>query len=223
MSTDYDLLGGSSSAAVELSKTTFLQHVFSTTDEGKAEIFNVLQYGLLGVVPIVIVNKLVQKFIPEADPAKSSLEIVVEIILQLSSIFIAIILIHRSITFFTPYSGFPYGHLLLTNSVLTFLVIVLSIQTKVGIKVNILFERLVDLWNGTESSASSSSQKEGSPGNSENSRRVRRHAKSQADHLDSNPIMPNPLPISSKNAEEMPLEPVAANSLIGGLGSSSFF
>ena len=36
------------------SKKTFLSHVFSTTDEGVAELTNVIQYTTMGVVPIVV-------------------------------------------------------------------------------------------------------------------------------------------------------------------------
>ena len=39
------------------SKKTFLSHVFSTTEEGKAEILNVVQYSVMGVIPIVVLNK----------------------------------------------------------------------------------------------------------------------------------------------------------------------
>ena len=54
-------------------KKTFFNHVFSMTEESKAEIFNTIQYSLLGVAPVVVLNKMVQRFIPEADPDKSSM------------------------------------------------------------------------------------------------------------------------------------------------------
>jgi len=203
-----------------LEKKSFIQHVFSTTEEGKSEILNVLQYGLLGVIPVVLLNKAIQKFIPEADPCKSSLEIVVEVLLQLAIILIGIVLIHRIITFVSPYSGFPYSHLLLTNSILTFLVIVLSIQTKIGIKINILFERLVDLWNGTDSSNLGSESQTCSDG-----RRVRKHVSSKADTLDESPILNQPLPVNTKSnksetsgsnaGQNYSSDPAPANSFLG--------
>lgn len=210
----------------EIIKKTFINHVFSTTEEGKAEILNVLQYAGLAIVPIVALNKMVQRFIPDADPDKSSLEIVFEIILQMAILFLGMILIHRTITFVPAYSGFPYGNLLLTNSTLTFLIIVLSIQTKMGIKVNILVDRLMDLWNGTSSEAQPT-DKQGV--------RVRQgvaqHRHSQADHMDPNdsPLYPQP-PISTSKGgvsssaammQQEVHEPVAANSMMGGF--SSFF
>ena len=202
----------------EIVKKTFINHVFSTTEEGKAEILNVLQYAGLAIVPIVVLNKIIQRFIPDADPDKSSLEITVEILLQLLVIFVGIVFIHRSITFFPAYSGFPYGNLLLTNSILTFLIIVFSIQTKLGIKVNILVDRLYDLWNGTSYSAPVPAEKNGG--------RIRpTHRSSQADIND--PDSPNltahPLPVSTTRGavQQAPqeIEPVAANSVFGGFGS----
>ena len=130
------------------SRKTFFSHVFSTTEEGKAEILNVLQYSLLGVIPIVILNKCIQRLIPDADAEKSTLEIFVEVIIQLVIMFVGIVIIHRIITYIPTYSEFKYESLTLTNVILAFLVLVLSIQTKIGIKVNILVDRLMELWGG---------------------------------------------------------------------------
>ena len=106
----------------ELPKNTFLGHVFSSSEEGKAEFLNVVQYSLLAVVPVVGLNKSIQRFIPEADTEKSSLELLVEIFIQLVVMFCGIILIHRVITYIPTYSGFKYEHLTLTNVILAFLV-----------------------------------------------------------------------------------------------------
>lgn len=132
----------------ELNRKTFIGHVFSTSEEGKAEFMNVIQYSCLGVIPIVILNKLIQRFVPEADPEKSSLELFIEVFLQVIIMFCGIVLIHRTVSYIPTYSGFKYESLNLTNVILAFLVIVLSIQTKLGLKVNILVERLDELWNG---------------------------------------------------------------------------
>ena len=40
-------------------KKTFFNHVFSTTEEGKAELLNIIQYSSLGVLPVVLLNKLI--------------------------------------------------------------------------------------------------------------------------------------------------------------------
>jgi hypothetical protein len=131
------------------SKRVFFSHVFSTTEEGKAEILNILQYSLLGVIPIVVLNKCLQRFIPDADSEKSSLEIFAEVLIQLVFMFVGIVIIHRIITYIPTYSEFKYESLTLTNVVLAFLLLILSIQTKLGIKVNILTDRVMELWGGT--------------------------------------------------------------------------
>jgi hypothetical protein len=213
---------------------TFLSHVFSTTEESKAEILNVVQYASMGVIPIVLLNKLIQRFIPEADPESSTLEIVVEIFLQLIVMFCGIIVIHRAITFFPTYSGFKYETLTLTNVVLAFLIIVLSIQTKMGIKVNILVDRALELWNG-----SSYEDKRGARRNIRTSSPVSQHAHSQADYLDNSQVQsgtfpPAPVATTKQNSlmetydnmlgggahRGMPAQsdymgPMAANSMLG--------
>lgn len=211
-------------------KKTFFNHVFSTTEESKAEIMNVVQYSLLGVIPIVILNKLIQKFIPEANNEKSTIELLAEILIQLIIMFCGIILVHRVITYVPTYSEFKYESLTLTNVILAFLVLVLSIQTKIGIKVNILFDRVVDLWNGTSSSSSSSD--ENPKQKVRVSQPVSRHVPSQGDNMDSfqgDMFPPAPMVTSNKPiaAPSAPSNndyygPMAANSVLGGSFGSSF-
>jgi hypothetical protein len=213
---------------------TFFNHVFSTTEDGKAEILNVVQYSTLGVIPVVILNKLINRFIPDADPDKSSIALLAEILIQLVVMFCGIVIIHRIITYVPTYSGFKYDNLALTNVILAFLVIVLSIQTKLGLKVNILIDRLDELWNGSENSKT----------NVKDNVRVKqpmaqRHAPSQADYLDSQPqgVFP-PAPVATNHAhgdnydfmmrngagvqDFAPPAPVAANGVLGGSFGSFF-
>lgn len=212
-------------------KETFLGHVFSSTEEGKAEVFNVIQYGIYAFIPVIILNKLIQKYIPEADPDKSSLELFVEILIQIIVILCGIILIHRVITFFPTYSGFGYDHLALTNIILAFLIIVLSIQTKLGLKSNILVDRIYELWNGPTITDKKTETK--------NSLRVSKssitHTPSQADYLDDGsqqqdmfPPAPSSTKIYERNGgggggggggqyqDYAPSGIMAANSVLGG-------
>jgi hypothetical protein len=218
--------------AKDIHKSSFLAHVFSTTEEGKAEILNVVQYASLGVIPIVVLNKLIQRFVPDADNDKSTIELLVEIFIQLIVMFCGIIVIHRVISYIPTYSGFKYENLTLTNVILAFLVIVLSIQTKIGIKVNILFDRVSELWNGPEKVP----VKQGRGGMTSAG-----HASSQADYFDSSIMQSDsfpPAPVattkSSSNGtydqmmrggsqqEYAPPGPMAANSVLGGSFGSFF-
>jgi len=216
----------------DIYKKSFLSHVFSTTDEGKAEILNVIQYSFMGVIPIVILNKLIQRFIPEADTDKSALELLAEIFIQLIIMFCGIIVIHRTITYIPAYSGFKYENLTLTNVILAFLVLVLSIQTKLGIKVNILVDRVNDLWNGTTTNNKKANVKKNVRINdSHNS-----HVPSQSDYLDNSQVQTSvfpPAPVATTNQSPdtydtmmrgggMMSEPMSANSVLGGSFGSFF-
>jgi hypothetical protein len=65
--------------------------------------------------------------------------------------FVGILFIHRIITFIPTYSNEKYAKLHVTNIILAFMVIVLSLQTKLGEKVNILIDRGLDLVDGKTS------------------------------------------------------------------------
>jgi hypothetical protein len=167
----------------DIGKKTFFTHVFDMSKEANGEIMNVTQYALLGIIPVLFLNKLIQRFSPEADPESSSVELLAEIILQVVVMFVGIVLIHRIITYVPTYSGFRYEHLTLTNVILAFLMIVLSLQTKLGIKVNILYDRLIDLWNGSSSNEKKSNVKSRVRVN-ESMISSPAHNESQADYLD---------------------------------------
>jgi hypothetical protein len=126
----------------------FFKHVFNFDNATKAELLNILQYSLLGTFPIVVLNKTMQKYVPEADDKKGNIEILGEVILQIFSIFIGIYFIHRVITYFPTYSGEKYPSYSVTYIILSVLMITLSLQTKLGEKVSILSDRVVEVWEG---------------------------------------------------------------------------
>lgn len=137
----------------ELTKSTsgkpgFFKHVFNFNDESKSTMLNIIQYAVLAVIPVVILNKLTQNYVPEADDEKSSLELSAEILAQIIVMFISILFIHRIVTYLPTYSGEKYADFDVTNIVLAMLVILLSLQTKLGEKISILVDRLMELWEG---------------------------------------------------------------------------
>jgi len=224
----------------DITKRSFMTHVFSMTEENNAEVMNVIQYAIMGLVPVVLLNKSIQKFIPDADPDNSSLELLVEIAAQLVVMFCGIILIHRMITYVPTYSGFKYESLCLTSVILAFLVIVLSIQTKLGLKVNILVDRALELWNGP----SAVQEKEAMTNNSNVRVKapVSSHAPSQADYLDNSAVQPRVFPPAPSSTTQQNtvmesydhmtpgggqgfpsmMEPSAANLALGGSFGSAF-
>jgi hypothetical protein len=228
-------------------KKTFFSHLFNFEGEGKADVLNVLQYSLISLIPLVALNKLVQYIIPEASDEKGSLEISLEIIAQIVLIFLGLIFIDRFSTYFKTYSGVEYPK----HSVLFFslgiLLVVLSLQSKLGEKVSILSDRFMELFGKEESSAD---KKKKAKGKSQGGNNYLVNPQSQTKYapdvqmisLPTPPRtnqgttsidnLPNAMSQSLENSfTQMPSsmdlgggmgEPMAANSLLGGSFGSSW-
>ena len=137
----------------ELSKTSsgkqgFFKHVFNFDRESKATMLNIIQYSVLALIPVIIFNKLMQRFVPEADEEKGSIEIVAEVLAQVIAMFLVMLIIHRIIMYIPTYSEEKYADFSVTTIILPTLVIILSLQTKLGEKVSILVDRIMELWEG---------------------------------------------------------------------------
>jgi hypothetical protein len=116
-------------------KTGFFSHVFNFDDATKSMLLNFFQYIGLAIIPVVVLNKTIQKYFPAEDHKKPSLEII-----------LGILLIHRIITFVPTYSKKEYPTINLFSVLIVFLIILFSLQTKIGKKVNILVERVYDYF-----------------------------------------------------------------------------
>jgi len=128
---------------------SFFKHVLNFDDDSKSDILNIIQYALIAIIPVVVLNKSMGKYVPESDDKKGSLEISAEIVIQIIVTFIGLLIIHRIITYIPPYSGSQYPEFHIVYIILAILMITMSLQTKIGEKVSILVERIVELWDGT--------------------------------------------------------------------------
>jgi len=129
-------------------KKGFFRHVFNMDENSRNELWNISQYSLVAFLPVIFFNKIIQKFIPEANEDKSSLEMSLEIVFQVVIVFVGIFFLHRIVTYFPTYSGQPYSAFDPTHMVILGLIIFTSMSTKLGEKVAILSERAVEYWNG---------------------------------------------------------------------------
>jgi hypothetical protein len=132
----------------ENTNKSFFKHVFNFDNDSKTEILNIIQYSLLAIIPVILLNKTMSKYVPEADNKKGSLEVSAEIVIQIIVMFIGLLIIHRIITFIPTYSDGKYPEFHIIYIILAVLMITMSLQTKIGEKVSILVDRLVELWEG---------------------------------------------------------------------------
>lgn len=133
------------------SKKSFFKYVFKFDDETKSELLNVLQFAILSIIPVVLLNKGISKYIPEVDEKKSSLEIVSEILIQIVVMCLGLFIINRLVTYLPTYSGEKYPEHSIIYTIMPILMVILSLQTRLGEKVSILTDRVVELWEGKTS------------------------------------------------------------------------
>tara|TARA_Y100000996_G_scaffold296902_1_gene235026 strand:- start:232 stop:954 length:723 start_codon:yes stop_codon:yes gene_type:complete len=222
---------------------SFFQYMSNFDDDTKCELLNMGQYAILALVPVMVVLKGIKHFIPEEDESKGNFEILAESIGQIIVIMISIWFIDRLVRYVPTYSGCEYTLFNPVNFITPLLIILLTIQTKLGTKLNILNDRLNELWFGEEKS-----QTKGKTGGQV---RVTQplanamppaHQTSQADYLDQSQLLPsNPsltampqIAVPSQGVQQAapqmqgqqmaPLgasEPMAANEGMGGMFGGS--
>jgi hypothetical protein len=186
------------------SKKNFFKHVFNFDDDSKSDMLNIIQYSLIAIIPVIILNKSMQKYVPEADEQKGNLEILAEILLQVIVMFIGLLTVHRMVTFVPTYSGMEYPEFSIIFIILAVLMITLSLQTKLGEKVSILTERLTELWEGKTDNKKKKGNVKVSQPISQNGQPTNQSAMNQAMYNDGTSINSLPTTDMSTSAQPMP-------------------
>jgi hypothetical protein len=228
-------------------KMGFFEYVFNFDDENKNNIMNMLQYTVLSIIPVILILKLTKNIFPEEDDTKGSLEITAESIGQLLIIMLGIWFTNKIIQFIPTYSGEAYHKFNEITFILPFMIILATMQTKLGSKFNILTNRVMELWTGkyAEASAQQPQQNNGvrvsQPFAGQGAQMPPQfHQPSQADHLDINQILPRNTQLTAMPQQQKPdfnqmyqnqpagqpmtesFEPMAANGALGGMFGSSW-
>jgi hypothetical protein len=116
--------------------------------EIKNESFNTIQYTLISVLPVMIILKTIKHLFPLVNPNNSTLEILLESLGQLSLTMFLIVLSNYLVRLIPTYSGVKYSNVDNISYVLPFLFLILTMQTKIGDKINILSTRFLTYING---------------------------------------------------------------------------
>lgn len=173
----------------------FFSYVFDFDHDNKADIMNMLQYTLLSVVPILVLLKGIKHIVPEEDESKGSLEILGESVGQIILIMMGIWFINRVVRYIPTYSGENYHKFNNINFILPFVLILATMQTKLGAKFNILIDRVSDLWYGRQEQMQQQQQQQpqGTVRISQPfaSQAPQQNQPSQADYLDRNQLLPS--------------------------------
>jgi hypothetical protein len=223
--------------SVQHESSGFLNYVFNFDTENKHRIMNMLQYTLLSIIPVLLILRGIKHIIPEEDDSKGSFEILAESVGQVIVIMLAIWLTNKIINYIPTYSGEEYPKFNEITFVIPFIIILATMQTKLGAKFNILIDRVMNLIFGKKEEERKPQQ------GGQNVVRISQplagqHQPSQADYLDRNQLLPSNPALSSMPTkfppqqlqQQQPVavaqefypvsnEPMAANEGGGGWGS----
>ena len=177
----------------------FVKYILTFDKEQKTDLMNMIQYSVLAIIPIMLILRSVQALVPEDDESKGSLEITAECVLQIIFVMVSIWLTDRIIRYVPTYSKAEYGKFYPVNFIVPFLIILITMQSKLGFKLNILIDRVMEKWHGKSNTGDMGKSGGGvkgataSQGQSSNFRvgnegftnpPVAGHQPSQADYLD---------------------------------------
>ena len=167
---------------------SFINYVLTLDEDNKIDLLNIIQYTVLAIIPIILILKAVKHFVPEEDESKGNLEILLESVGQIIFMLIGLWFTDRIIRYFGTYSGKEYQAFNSITFILPFLLIISTMQTKLGSKINILIERTMDLINGNNEAKENVKQEK----NVKVSQPIAgQHQPSQSDTLDTSQLLPS--------------------------------
>jgi hypothetical protein len=132
----------------EEKKKGFFEYIFNFNRENMDNISNMWQYTFIAIPLVLICLKLLNALSPAVDESKGSLEIFLEIFISINVLLLTIWFVNKIIRYIPTKSKTAYHTFNETNFILPFLIILFTIDTKLGNKINILIDRLFDLYNG---------------------------------------------------------------------------
>ena len=127
---------------------SFFSHVFSLSSADKSELYNIIQYSITSVPLIVLLIKLIQYIIPKEDENKNSLELVLEIVVEVALIYLGVFFIDRIVSYISTFSKSSYKKINLLTTVVPILLILLSLQTHIGLKANMVYKNIFNIVDG---------------------------------------------------------------------------
>lgn len=138
---------------------SFFNYMFSLNSNEKNDLLNMIQYSVLVIIPIIIILKLMKKYIPNENDKKASIEILVELILQLIVIFASFWFINKLISFIPTYSTTPYPHFNIIQLIIPIVFVLFSMNSTISEKANILLNRTLVLMGFVNENCDEKEQK----------------------------------------------------------------
>lgn len=124
----------------------FGEHVFDASFQGRKELMNTLQYGFLAAAFLMPVLAGIDAVVPEVNFHTHTVLLLFEIAAQLLLQMLAMIFVHRVVTFVPTFSGVQHSPVALSGALIPFLIIMFSLHTKLSAKATIVGDRWRHYW-----------------------------------------------------------------------------
>jgi hypothetical protein len=116
----------------------FIKHVFDFGDESKSKMMNSIQYLGVSFLPVLLANHAITKLFSEIGTGSnelkiedtSSLQLLAEVLSQLSISIVLLFIVNKFVTYFPTYSGRPFTELNMVN--LVFMLLPMPIESGGG-------------------------------------------------------------------------------------------
>ena len=122
----------------------FFQYITTFDTKVKNDLMNMMQYTLMIVLPIVLMDKGITDLFSSDIDEKNNIELLFELVGEVTLLIIGMYYSHRLVCYVPTYSGEPYTNMNFTSVLFMFVVIVFTFQTTLRSKVDILLDRLYE-------------------------------------------------------------------------------
>ncbi len=137
--------------AVENSSNSkgFVTRVFEMDTDTKNGLINGIQYIVMAVVPIAIVDMLTKHLFTTKNPSdKGTFELLAEVLGQAVLTLILLFMVHKLIIAVPTYTGTPMTRINYSTVSLGFLMTAFALNHVMSEKINVIFARIQDHWEG---------------------------------------------------------------------------
>ena len=165
----------------------FVSRVFSIDADSKASLMNGVQYIVLAIIPVAVVDSMMKKLFTESNPhTKGSIELLAEVLGQAVMTLLLLSCVHKIIIANPTYSGASMNRTNYTTLALGLLMGYFALNHQIANKMSVIFNRLNDMWEGKSSESHEHKKKKGKSKVSVSqpiSGRAQMHQPSRADYL----------------------------------------
>ena len=221
-------------STMKLTNNGFFQHVFNFDTDTQKYLMNTAQYVAVALAPTLLINKVLSDVFSDYDNTKGNLELLAEVVGHLVALMVGLFFVHRLATYIPTYSGVEYENINMFSVVLAVLLVLYNTQSKLGSKMELLSDRIGELWNGKEDVITVENEKNKGTVTTQQpisglSQPVPTHQASRADYVMSHGQMQQPVQQQETHAvsqndpyngaadpfENSMMEPMAANGVLG--------